>query len=57
MSDTDFWITPGGLDDQARGFDMYADMAGSAKQWVETTESAQQTSIPCTPAQQLAPAT
>lgn len=35
MSDTDFWITPGGVDRQAGGFEAYANMAASAKQWVE----------------------
>lgn len=35
MPDTDFWITPGGFDDQARGFDMYADLASSATRWVQ----------------------
>lgn len=36
MSDTDFWVTPDGLDHQAGGFDAYAEMATSAKQWVES---------------------
>lgn len=35
MSDTDFWILPGGLEDQARAFDEYAEMMGSAKAWVD----------------------
>lgn len=35
MSDTDFWILPGGLEDQARAFDQCAEMMGDAKSWVE----------------------
>lgn len=33
MSDTDFWITPGGLDDQARVFDEGAEFMRDAKNW------------------------
>lgn len=35
MSDTDFWILPGGLDDQARAFDEGAQIMGDAKAWAD----------------------
>lgn len=34
MSDTDFWVTPDGLDDQARAFDQCAELLSDAKSWV-----------------------
>lgn len=35
MSDTDFWITPDGLVDQARAFDQCAQLVGDGKTWVD----------------------
>lgn len=35
MSDTDFWLNPAGLREQAGAFTQYADQAASARAWLE----------------------
>lgn len=35
MSDTDFWLNPAGLREQAGAFTQYADQAASAREWLE----------------------
>ncbi|MDF2491761.1 MAG: hypothetical protein K0Q58_339 [Microbacterium sp.] len=35
MSETDFWLNPAGLREQAGGFSTYADQAASARGWLE----------------------
>ena len=35
MSDTDFWITPAGLEQQAKAFDQCAELLFDAKSWVD----------------------